>query len=75
MAISPISSIERYQAKLQKRLDRLLLDLAGSPVERDEMRMHGIEHDSRRVNAEDIREAVDEFMITLKEIKTRFGKR
>lgn len=75
MGIHSLASIDKLEKQLQERHEKLVAAMKGLEISKDEMRMlqHTLPH--RRVNAGDVRIAVDDFVTILKEIKTSLGKR
>lgn len=75
MAIYSLASIDKLEKQLQERYMKLVAVMHGLEVTKDEMKILHYTHPHRRVNDDDIRVAVEDFSIILKEIKASLGKR
>jgi hypothetical protein len=75
MGIHSLSSIDKLEKQLQERHEKLVATMKGLEISKDEMRMlqHTLPH--RRVNAADVRVALDDFATIIKEIRASLGKR
>lgn len=74
MAIHYSSKVERFENELQARYERLLSAIQGKeeiPLQDPSLPATALQ---RRVNASDVRLAVDDFASILKEIKVSFGR-
>lgn len=74
MAIHYSSKVERFENELQARYERLLSAIQGKeeiPLQDPALPATAPQ---RRVNASDVRLAVDDFASILKEIKVSFGR-
>lgn len=75
MAIHPIEKIEKLEAQLQERFERLVKKMQGRELNTVDAQKHGNPQSLRSVPPEDIRVATDDFATILKEIKATLGKR
>lgn len=73
MANHSLASIEKLEKQLQERHEKLVAAMRGREVSETDMRTLHFPH--RWVNSSDIRVAVEDFGVILKEIKASLGKR
>lgn len=75
MGIYSLALIDKFESQLQERFEKLVVTMKGIEIGQNEMRTLQYTLPHRRVNAADIRVAVDDFATILKEIKASLGKR
>lgn len=75
MANHSLASIEKLEKQLQERHEKLVAAMRGREVSESEMRVLQYTTPYRWVNSSDIRVAVEDFGVILKEIKASLGKR
>lgn len=75
MANHSLALIEKLEKQLQERHEKLVAAMKGQEVSDSEMRTLQYTTPHRWVNNSDIRVAVEDFGVILKEIKATLGKR
>ena len=74
MAIHYSSKVDKFEQQLQARYERLLIAIRGKEEAPSPDPSLPVTSPERRVNASDVRLAVDDFAAILKEVKLTFGK-
>ena len=75
MSIHNIEGIQKLEAQLQERFEKLCKQMLGRELNEGEAKRYGNPKALRNVSSEDVRVATDDFATILKEIKATVGKR
>lgn len=75
MAHHSVNFVEKFEQQLRERFEKLLADMQGREITKEEMRMVGYKDSHRSIISGDIRVSVDDFATILKEIKASLGRR
>jgi hypothetical protein len=70
-----VYSVEKLEKQLRDRFEKLLSDMRGTDITKENMRLFNYNAPHRSLIASDIRVSVDDFATILKEIKSSLGKK
>ena len=73
MSIYSETNIEKLVEKINERHEHLIKKLRGASLSEHDHKIHDLSYPHTRVNAQDLRIAIDDFSVILKEVK-RYAK-